>query len=189
MYALTEMHVWTHGPCRYMNIVMKHLSMMHFLLFLFCFVRILSKARVCVCFLFLFVYSPHGMRICCSSSIDSFCNFYSHFLCVQKSNHLPMCHVFAPFTLEFCWIVFVLFTTNHFVSAILVGAHKTHTRFTLNFVIVMLLLHSSHSSVYLLLCVCSNVINVHRKLFFFHRLQTWHLSNFSVARVTLMCLF
>lgn len=39
------------------------------------------------------IISPHGMRMCCSLSIDSFCDFYSHFLCVQKANHLPMCYV------------------------------------------------------------------------------------------------
>lgn len=56
-----------------------------------------------------FINSPHGMRMCCSLSIDSFCDFYSHFLCVQKANHLPMCHVLAPFTLGLCRTVFVLF--------------------------------------------------------------------------------
>lgn len=46
--------------------------------------------------------SPHGMRMCCSLSIDSFCDFYSHFQEKQKekknerkANHLPMCCVFS----------------------------------------------------------------------------------------------
>lgn len=57
------------------------------------------------------------------------------------------------------------------------------------------LLHSSHSWVHLLLCVCSMVINVHRKysiiLFFLYHSDCKRdfLFNFSVARVTWLCLF
>lgn len=102
-----------------------------------------------------------------------------------------MCLALAPFTLGLCWTVFVLFfslflfTTHHFVSASSCLVHKMHTRFTLN--VVVPLLRSSHSSVHLLLYVCSNVINVHRKfsVLFLCRLQTWLLFNFSDARVLL----
>lgn len=72
----------------YMNIVMKHLTMMHFLLFFFHsihFVRILSRRFFSLVFL---LNSPHGMRMCCSLSIDSFCDFYSHFQEKQKEKKM-----------------------------------------------------------------------------------------------------
>lgn len=119
----------THRPCRYMNIVMKHLSMMHFLLFVsrsIHFIRILSRLFSIVAVLFS-LNSPHGMRMCCSLSIDSFCDFYSHFRKRGKqrikktttTNHLPMCRVFASFhSWALSWTVFCPFshTTHHFVS-------------------------------------------------------------------------
>lgn len=49
------------------------------------FVRILSRRFFSLVFL---LNSPHGMRMCCSLSIDSFCDFYSHFQEKQKEKKM-----------------------------------------------------------------------------------------------------
>lgn len=55
--------------------------------------------------------------------------FYSHFLCVHKANHLPMCRVLcAVHSWALLNRVCPFFTTHHFVSVFLL-VHKMHTRF------------------------------------------------------------
>lgn len=68
---------------------------------------------------------PHGMRICCSLSIDSFCDFYSHFLCVQKANHLPMCYVCALAPSQPSRIVYVVVIVVVDVIFVLYFSHNT----------------------------------------------------------------
>lgn len=118
-----------------MNIVMKHLSMMHFLLFFFCSIRLLRSHSEPLSLVFFpgrccfLLNSPHGMRMCCSLSIDSFCDFYSYFSTREEeknTNHLPMCRVLFCVVVSLwwalSWTVFCPFFTQHTTLSLLVGA-------------------------------------------------------------------
>lgn len=65
---------------------------------------------------------PHGMRICCSLSIDSFCDFYSHFLCVFKKQITYPCAMcaLAP---SFSLVVYVVAAVV--VVVVLYFSHNT----------------------------------------------------------------